>query len=71
MNINCNFFHFSIEKAVEGPTIQDDPRQEHEVHDVDILHLLFIKPQENEIKEKVVVLVKRSKALKVSYRIWN
>ena len=37
----------------------------------DILHLLFIQPQTNEIKEKVDVLVKKSKALKVSCSILN
>ena len=38
---------------------------------VDMLPLLFIIPQIDEIKEKVVVLYKRSEALKVSCRILN
>ena len=37
----------------------------------DILRIVFIQPQTNKIREKVDVLVKRSKALKVSYRIFN
>ena len=37
----------------------------------DILHPLFIQPQTNEIRAKVDVLVKISKALKVSCRILN
>ena len=33
VNINC-IFHSSTAENVEGPTIQDEPRQDHEVHDV-------------------------------------